>query len=71
MSDEPERIFSSTRRVISWDWTRLSDSAVENIACMKHWIQNGHCESYIPPDIALETLDEMQDDQEEEEEEGY
>ena len=60
MSDEPERIFSSTRRVISWDRTRLSDSAVENIACMKHWIANGHCERYIPLDIALEGLNEVQ-----------
>ena len=68
MSDEPERIFSSTRRVIRWDRASLGDSSVENIACMKHWIQNRQCESYIPQDIDLGIEDEVEENQGEEEE---
>ena len=62
MSDEPERIFSSARRVISWDRTRLGDSAIENVACLKHWVTNGHCSSFIPQDVELEGLGEGEED---------
>ena len=68
MSDEPERVFSSTRRVIRWDRASLGDSSVENIACMKHWIQNGLCESYIPLDIDLGVEDDVEESLEKEEE---
>jgi len=62
MSDEPERIFSSARRVISWDRTRLGDSTFENLSCLKHWVNNGHCSSLIPQDIELEDLGEGEED---------
>ena len=42
MSDEPERIFSSARRTISWDRARLGDDTVETTQCIKHWKKNGH-----------------------------
>src|SRR6266480_5416771 len=68
MSDEPERVFSSPRRGIRWDRASLGDASVENIACMKHWIQNGQCESYIPQDIDLGVEDDVEESQEKEEE---
>ena len=42
MSDEPERVFSSTRRIISWDRARLNDDTLQQLQCIKHWKQNGH-----------------------------
>ena len=41
MSAEVERVFSGTRRTISWDRTRLSIKTVEMLECLKHWITSG------------------------------
>lgn len=41
MSDEPERVFSSARRTISWFRHSLSARMVEILECFNHWIRNG------------------------------
>ena len=50
MSDEPERIFSSSRRVLSWDRARLGDKVLEHLTCIKHWKRNGHISLFTPSD---------------------
>ena len=41
MSAEPERVFSGTRRTISWERSRLSPKTVEKVECVKHWTRSG------------------------------
>ena len=41
MSAEVERVFSSSRRTISWDRTRLSIKMLEMLEYLKHWITSG------------------------------
>jgi hypothetical protein len=41
MSAEVELVFSSSRRTISWDRTRLSIKTLEMLECLKHWITSG------------------------------
>ncbi|KAL6402760.1 HAT domain-containing protein [Ilyonectria robusta] len=36
MSDDPERVFSCTRRTISWDRARLSAGSVEKLQCLSN-----------------------------------
>lgn len=40
MSDDPERVFSCTRRTISWDRARLSPGTVEGLQCLGDWVKN-------------------------------
>ena len=40
MSDDPERVFSCTRRTISWDRARLSADTVEKLQCLSNWVKN-------------------------------
>lgn len=40
MSDDPERVFSCTRRTISWDRTRLLAETIEKLECLGNWVQN-------------------------------
>jgi hypothetical protein len=40
MSDDPERVFSCTRRTISWDRTRLSAETIEKLECLGNWVKN-------------------------------
>jgi len=63
MSDEPERVFSSSRRVLSWDRARLSDEVLQRLQCIKHWKKNGHIsrileadEVYIQLEDGMESL---------------
>jgi len=49
MSDEPERVFSSARRVLSWDRARLGDELLQQLQCVKHWKRNGHISRIIEP----------------------
>jgi hypothetical protein len=36
MSDEPERVFSGARRIISWEQAQLSAKNIERIECLKN-----------------------------------
>jgi len=47
MSAESERVFSLTRRTISWDRTRLNCSTVEQLECQKSWIKSGLIVDYF------------------------
>ena len=40
MSDDPERVFSCTRRTISWDRARLAAETIEKLECLGNWVQN-------------------------------
>lgn len=50
MSAESERVFSLTRRTISWDRTRLKCSTVEQLECQKSWIKDGVTSEYYVDD---------------------
>ena len=41
MSDDPERVFSCTRRTISCDRARLSADRIEKLQCLSNWVRNG------------------------------
>lgn len=41
MSAESERVFSLTRRTLSWDRLRLASTTVEQIECQRSWIKQG------------------------------
>lgn len=41
MSDEPERLFSGTRRTISWERSTLGAKNIEKGECLKHWKRSG------------------------------
>jgi hAT family C-terminal dimerisation region len=47
MSDEPERVFSGARRVVSWERMSIGEKGMERSACLKSWLQNstldGNC----------------------------
>jgi hypothetical protein len=48
MSSEPERIFSSTKHIISDERASLKADTVEALECVKHWMQAG---IYIDEDL--------------------
>lgn len=48
MSDEPERVFSGSRRTISWDRARLRGDTVERLQCIKHWKKNRIITKVLP-----------------------
>ena len=35
---------------------------IENVACLKYWVANGHYSSFIPQDVELEGLGEGEED---------
>ena len=37
MSDEPERVFSGARRMISWDKESIIAEILEARECLNHW----------------------------------
>jgi len=41
MSDEPERLFSSAKLLISDLRNRLGDDIIEAAECLKSWVQHG------------------------------
>jgi hypothetical protein len=46
--DELERVFSSTRRTISWERNRLRPELVEMSELLGNWLRNGQIrEAYI------------------------
>lgn len=56
ISAESERVFSLTRRTISWDRARLNCSTVEQLECQKSWIKSGLVMDYFES----ESDDEME-----------
>jgi hypothetical protein len=41
MNDESERIFSETRRTISWERAQIRAENLEKIEYLKHWKRSG------------------------------
>jgi len=50
MSDDPERVFSGARRTVSWERARLGAETIEELECLKNWIQVGVFEPDIVED---------------------
>lgn len=40
MSAEAERVFSGTRRTISWERASLSAHTIERLECLKNWLKS-------------------------------
>ena len=57
MSADPERIFSGTRRTISWDRMQLGASVIERGEYLKSWIRSG-ITCRLPSEVMDEYLDE-------------
>jgi len=47
MSDEPERIFSGARRMVSWERGQLNPEAIEMVECLKHWKRSGILDKFL------------------------
>jgi hypothetical protein len=47
MSDEPERIFSRARRMVSWDRGQIELETIEMRECLKHWKKSGILDTFF------------------------
>jgi hAT family C-terminal dimerisation region len=47
MSDEPERVFSGARRIVSWDRGQMEPETMERRECLKHWKKSGILNTFI------------------------
>ena len=56
MSAEAERVFSGTRRQISWDKASLSGLTIEKMECLKHWLTKKAVDG-VKVDILSDVLD--------------
>jgi hypothetical protein len=41
MSAEPERLFSSTRRLVTWERNKLDGGMMEANECLRNWACHG------------------------------
>jgi hypothetical protein len=63
MSAEVERVFSGTRRTISWDRTRLSIKTVEMLECLKHWITSGlSYEAFLTDEAVQKAIESIEEE---------
>ncbi len=60
MSFEPERMFSSTKHIISDERASLKANTVEALECVKHWMQAG---IYIDEDLNVVLATTMKVDE--------
>jgi hypothetical protein len=47
MSDEPERVFSGGRRIVSWDRAQLEAETIEMREYLKHWKRSGILNTFL------------------------
>ena len=47
MSADPERVFSSARRTISWERMSLGADTINTGECLKSWIRSGITEGLL------------------------
>jgi hypothetical protein len=47
ISDEPERVFSGTRRTVSWERSQIDVQTLEHIECLKHWKRSGILNEFL------------------------
>lgn len=66
MSAEDERVFSGTRRTITWTRASLSGPLIEALECIKHWQRSGLIEEDFiePADVDDEVQFRPDDDDE-------
>jgi hypothetical protein len=41
ISDKPERVFSKTRRTVTWDRGQIKIKTIKLKECLKHWKRSG------------------------------
>jgi len=58
MSAESERVFSLTRRTLSWDRLRLASTTIEQIECQRSWIKQGLVSICYESDACNEDSDD-------------
>jgi hypothetical protein len=51
MSDEPERVFSGARRMVSWDRGQLEPETIEMREYLKHWKRSGILDVYFKDEV--------------------
>lgn len=59
MSDEPERVFSSTQQTVTKRRNRMAPEAIEAVECNKSWYRNGFSTQVEGTKITLEKFDAM------------
>jgi hypothetical protein len=47
MSDEPERVFSGARRIVSWDKGQMVLETMEWRECLKHWKRSRILDTFL------------------------
>ena len=47
MSDEPERVFSGARCIMSWDRGQIEPETIEMRECLKHWKRSGILDTFF------------------------
>jgi hypothetical protein len=47
MSNEPERVFSGARRIVSWDRGKLEPDIIEMRECLKNWKRSGILDTFF------------------------
>jgi hypothetical protein len=47
MSDEPERVFSGARRIVTWDKGQIELETIEMRECLKHWKRSGILNTFL------------------------
>lgn len=60
MSAESERVFSGTRRIITWSRASLEARMIEALECLKHWITSSVVDEVF--DSVIEVVESIEDD---------
>ena len=47
ISDEPERVFSGARRIVSWDRGQMEAETIKIRECLKHWKRSGILDTFF------------------------
>ena len=47
ISNEPERVFSGARRIVSWDRGQLEAETIEMRECLKYWKRTGILDTFF------------------------
>ncbi len=59
MSSEPERVFSSTKHILSDERARLESHTIEALECVKHWMRQGlYTDADLTAVMAAEVTEE-------------
>lgn len=63
MSAEIERVFSGSRRTVSWGRTKLSIQMLEILECLKHWIRSGlSYEAFLTDEAVAQAVQAIEEE---------